>query len=216
MADPVIGPVADNDLFKIIIVQRLYSQRVLNVLWYRVADAGGAPPDRWAAQVALANQINVLGGIVPLMQELQTSDVTIQRAMVWSYRTRTDRQPFSDVTFGVTGNLLDPAGDANTALSIEKRALVPIPAHPRYGIGRFQLAGIPTTKYTAGLFDALYLVDAQALADELTESIVAAGVTFNPVLVNTDGAAFVLSDIFGAVAKDTVRVMRRRTVGVGE
>jgi len=54
------------------------------------------------------------------------------------------------------------------------------------------------------------------LADELTEDIIAVGATFQPVLVNTDGASFLISPIFGAIARDTVRVMRRRTVGVGE
>jgi len=216
MADPVIGPVQDNDLFKVIIRQRLYGQRLLNVLWYRVTDAGGTPPDRWAAQVSLANQVNVAGGIIPLMTACQTEDSEVTGVLVWSYRTRLDRKPYAEVAMGEPGLVASPAGDANTALSIEKRALVTIEGHPRYGIGRFQLGGIPQTGYEAGAFDPVYLIDAQALADELTDQIVAAGVTFQPVLVNTDGASFVLSDIFGAVAKDTVRVMRRRTVGVGE
>lgn len=216
MADPVIGPVADGDLFKVTIVQRLYGQRLLNILWYRVSDAGGAPPDRWQAQIALANQINVAGGIIPAMQDVQTQDLNIRSVIVNSYRDPLERKPYSEVIVNLDGNVLFPAGDANTAASIEKRANVPVAAHPRYGIGRMQVGGVPSNAYTAGVFGAAYLGDLQTLGDELTENVTALAVTFEPVLVNTDGANFVVSPIFGAVARDTVRVMRRRTVGVGE
>jgi len=216
MADPVLGPTEDQDLYKVVIRQRLYNQRLLNVLWYRVSDAGGAPPDRWQMQIAVANQMGILDGVIDKMIAAQTDDLLIQAVTVSSYRTPLDRKPYGEVNIGINGSVAVAAGDANTAASIEKRANVPIPGHPRYGIGRFQLGGIPADQYTAGLFEAPYQITLQELADVLTESFVVLGVTFVPVLVNTDGASFVLSDIFGAAAKDTVRVMRRRTVGVGE
>lgn len=216
MADPILGPTQDLDLYKVTIVQRLYGQRCLNILWFQVKDAGGAPPDRWALQIALLNELNSVGNIIPAMQAVQTQDLDILSGICNSYRTPLEREPYSQVLYNVPGLLAGVAGDANTALSIEKRANVPIVGHPRYGIGRMQIAGPPSSQYTAGLFVEDYMVAAQSLADQLTEDVIALGVTLQPVLINTDGASFVVSPIFGAIARDTVRVMRRRTVGVGE
>lgn len=215
MADPVLGPVAVNDKFKVTINQRLYGQRVMNVLWYYIVTDPPPAVDRWQAQIALANQLNAANGVIPTMLQMQTEDLTMQSVRVQSFRGIAERLPYSEIVVTDPGVIVTPAGDANTALSIEKRAIAS-PTAPRQGIGRMQVAGIPQGNYSGGVFTAGYMVLAQALADELTESITALGITWNPCLVTWGPATISAHDLFGAIAKDTVRVMRRRTVGVGE
>lgn len=215
MADPVLGPTADGDVYRIIIRQNIFGQRVLNVLWYEVSDAGGAPPDRWAAQIGLANAINAAGSVIPLMQDVTSAELEFETVRVSSYRALADRVPYSEVVISLFGDLAGAANLSNVALSIEKRA-PGTGAHPRRGIGRFQLGGIPSDKYEQGVFKNDYLALVQPLADELTEDITAVGVTWRPVLVTWGPDNIQAHPIFGTSVKRTVRDMRRRTVGVGE
>lgn len=215
MADPVVGPTLDGDVYRATIIQRLYDQRVLNMLWYEVTDAGGGAVDRWTVMIALANELNSVGGVVPLMQDITSQDLAFERVRVNTYRVLADRFPYAEIVLALTGGVPTPAGTANVALSIEKRGFSP-GAHPRRGIGRLQVGGIPNDAYLEGNFTDDYLATVQPLADELTEDIIAAGVTLSPVLVTFGPDGILKHPIFGTSVKRTVRDMRRRTVGVGE
>lgn len=213
---PVLGPTVVTDRYRVTFVQRLYGQRVLNVIWYQPTAIPDPAPDRWDAMGSLADAMTGAGKIQTRMAHAQSEDLTHEEIRVNVYNgDNVARYPFFALSAVLAGEVAVPAGTANVALSIEKRASFPA-GHPRMGIGRFQLGGIPNDAYEEGLFTPAYLDLASGLRDELTAAIVTAGVTFQPVLVNFPEGGSSVEPIFGTSIKRTVRDMRRRTVGVGE
>lgn len=216
MPDPVLGPVTTTDVYRVTFVQRLYGQRVLNVLHYKPTSVPDPAPDRWTLMGSLADAMTGAGSIMALMQAMQSIDLGWEaiRVSVFNGDTVT-RFPYFQLAAIDSGVDVAPSGTANIAMSIEKRATFE-PDRPRTGIGRFQLGGIPNDVYAEGEFLDPYMVLGQALADELTEGITTAGVDLAPGLWNETDSVYTFNFIFGAAPKRTVRDMRRRTVAVGE
>lgn len=223
MADPVLGPVAVSDTYRVSLIQRLYGQRVLNVLYYDVTDVPDPSPDRWAYMNSLADALTGAGSIMAAMQAMQCIDLEWEAIRVNQVRLPDEAAtPYAQIDAIDTGTLIEPAGTPNVALSIEKRSTF-TPGHPQQGIGRIQIAGIPQDRYVAGFFTDAYLLLAAAVSAAILDEITTAGVTAVPTNFGWDytppnpkPTGFHTFPIFGANAKRTVRNMRRRTVGVGE
>jgi len=97
---------------------------------------------------------------------------------------------------------------------MEKRTLTA----GRMGIGRIQLAGIPTAVMNDGELTAGYLTtELAALASNMLGSLTTSGpvVTYTPCLYNPTAPVNKFSPIFSIVPQTTIRVMRRRTLRVG-
>jgi len=213
---PVLGPTTVTDRYRVTIVQRLYGQRLLNMLWYQPTDIPDPAPDRWDAMGSLADALTGVGQLQQHMREVQSEDLSHEEIRVSVYNGDFEsRFPYFSLATTGAGSVATPAGTANVALSIEKRATFPVGA-PRQGIGRFQLGGIPNDAYEEGIFTDAYVTTVGPLRDDIVESIDTAGITFIPILVNFIEGGSTVNPIFGTSIKRTVRDMRRRTVGVGE
>jgi len=216
MADPVLGPVQDGDSFRITLFQKLYNQTVMNVLHYVCSAPGATPPDRYevAKQLTIAFAAGP-DGIGLQLLAVQSEDLTHMFYRGQFLKEIDSTYPFYDNPQNTTGGVATPAAVANIALSIEKRAFAD-PEHPREGIGRIQVAGIPNDQYDGGLFKSTYLDDYANLLQDLADPIVVAtDVTLLPCLSRKGATLWIDSPIFQCTIKDTVRVMTRRTVGRG-
>jgi len=213
---PVLGPTTVTDRYRVTFVQRLYGQRILNMVWYQPTEIPTPAPDRWDAMGSLADALTGAGAMQAHICAGQSSDVTHEEIRVNVYNGDFEsRYPYFSLATPTTGVIATPAGTANVAASLEKRATFPV-SKPRQGIGRFQLGGVPNDRYEEGLLLPEYMTLLGDLAADLIESIITAGITFIPILVNFIDGGSTVNPIFGSSVKRTVRDMRRRTVGVGE
>lgn len=201
-----------NDVIRVTYWQRLFSQRVLTVLHMRCTTAPGAGTDDFTA---LNNLSQVLAAPTdPLMSKwraLVAPDLLFDE--VRSQKVYPSRSVYGSSAMGYTGTFAGTANTANIAASIEKRSSVP----GRRGIGRVQMAGVPTVALVSGSFTSAYLT---AVRTAWLEMLIAVA---SPV----DGAVYQTclwgglqtgpsTDLIDVQAKDTVRTMHRRTVRVGE
>lgn len=216
MADPVLGPVAVENLLKVTFFQKLYGQQVLNTLWYEVTAVPGTPVDRWVVMGELADTITGTVSILTDMKSLQVAALNHDAVRVSVYINVLDRFPYYEIAVNDPGVRTGNAKTANIAMSIEKRA-ANFADHPRKGIGRMQLAGLPVEEISAGFWGATILDDANALCQDITNDVVTtSGCTLTPSLVTWGPSSYTAHPIFGCAAKDTVRDMSRRTVGRGK
>lgn len=202
-----------DDVIKVAFYSRLYSQRILNVLHYRVAEITGAPSEGlWLQSAANAFSFTAIGGT--LQTELianMSLDVTVDTVRV--QKVFPEPSIYYEDIIGLQGSLTGTAGTANVAASISKRTETP----GRRGIGRLQLAGIQQIDYVAGILTSTAIARLVGLADAMKATVtVAVGTTLlAPILFHGPGATTVFSDVVDTQVQTTVRDMRRRTVGVG-
>lgn len=204
------------DLFRVTLRGSLFGQTILNTFWYRLAN-NPTNQTLWTCAIDLAHQINVLDGVEDTMLDCLTADYHLkERRINFVHSGNTGYPYYSELvdtpgTFAGTGSCKNP----NVAMSIERRA-VGTPTLPRTGIGRVQLAGMDEGQISAGIFSTAYLTAGQAFADTLPIILTGTdGEVFVPCLVSLIPGGFVPHDVFAAFPKETARVMRRRTVGVG-
>jgi len=217
MADPILGPVTDGDSFKVILFQTLYNQKLMNVLHYVCSAPGATPPDRFTVCKSLAGAlIDPTIGIFTQMRANLSNDLTQDSVRVQFIKEVDFSYPFWEELIGEPGEIAQPATLANTVLSIEKRAHAD-PAHPREGIGRMQIGGVPAEKYTAGSFFAAYLDDWANIVQDMADPVVVnTDVTLLPCLSRPGATVWIDNPIFQCGVKETVRCMTRRTVGRGQ
>jgi hypothetical protein len=208
-----IAPVAIGDIVQVIIGSRVLGQSCLNVLYYR-ADSNMGPNTYQATLQNLSNKIatDIVQGIIPYMLDAMGNNTTvefIQLQKVYPQREIPVRTPQ-----GVPGVHVDDCATPNVAGVILKRVEKP----GRGKTGSFHLAGIPETGYSGGSFTAPYQALLDAIGNQLDDPIdgIVAGSKWNPGTFNPDlGLPDNFVPLAGYEVKTTVRVMRRRTVGVG-
>jgi hypothetical protein len=208
---PLIQP---NMVCKVGVYQRLYGQRVLNVLHYQL-ETTSQPVDDLVAAQAIADRLAQLGANSVFLQNLhavQSTDIVTERIRAqWVYPAPT---VYMSAIVNSTGDIQTEAGTANVAASIEKRTR----RFGRRGVGRVQVGGVPNNAYTAGVFNGLYMGDLELLATKLTApfSVQQGGMILYPCLYHGVSGPAPFDILLACVPQNTVRDMRRRTVGLGE
>lgn len=214
---PALGAVADLSLFKVTFRQRLFNQRVLNILWYQT-DSVLPGIDAWDACIALADQMDTApDGIAAQLRALQSSNVEWTEIRVQYYGTDSLPRPYYSKPITSTGDRVGATPTSNVAASIAKRALYPI-GEPEKGNGRLQLAGVPSSSMLNGNLTVAYQADFANVCEDMAQPItlMTGDLTVGPVLVTQTPAAFAAHDVYQCEVKPEVRDMRRRTVGLGE
>lgn len=207
-----IAPVAVSDVFRVVYFQTLFEQRVLTVLHMvctgaptgsteyitaadnlaiRMADETKFPLDTWRAVVCA---------------QLSFDQVRVQRV-------HPTREVYMEQNIGVVGTHAGTCTTANVAMSVEKRSL----RVGRKGIGRIQMAGVPSEEIVDGRFDLAYVGAVHDVWNNLPDEItnVLDGSKWRFVLWGGDSPT-VDDWIFDVNTFDTVRTMHRRTLRVGE
>lgn len=207
-------PIGTGSLIEVRVTTEVAGQSCLNVLHYTVR-AGAAPITNGPAYL---DAINVLAlnddGLWPLVLRMtgRMADPAVIRSVASQavfptrYRavTRTSDRP---------GVAEEPAMPPNVALTITKAT----DSGARGSTGAFHLAGAPLSAATAGRWSLGYIGGTATLASLLFASFTPVdGLgTLDPVLwrrTPPGGTRPVVTTII----QPTVRVMRRRTVGVGQ
>jgi len=205
---------AVGDVIQVSLRGSLYNQRILTILHYSVAvAAGGTEYDQLS--ILTSNLVTRGGSADPIPQILaaQAPEYTLEE--IRAQRVYPTRTVYAFTGDGRSGTYATGTEVTNIAASFEKRTLTP----GRMGIGRLQLAGIPTAAMNNGELTAGYLAaECSNLAQALLLGISTSGpiVTYTPCLYNPTAPVFKFSPLFSIVPMSTLRVMRRRTLRVGE
>jgi hypothetical protein len=202
------------DILEFAYLGTLYGQRVMTVLHYTVSVA----PTEQNPLVGCTNFLNrtahgATNDLVSNYLGCISSDYTLDFTTAqYIAPTRFVRRTLAA---GIAGALASPARTPNTAATLTKTT---DKSGRRYR-GSVHLPGVPDNRYANGVLDATMLGYLASLAATLISDVTEATGTgvwapciwhrHKPVTTDHDAVAAI-------VAQTTVRVMRRRTVGVGK
>jgi len=183
----------------------LASQTTLSLFHYMLNDT--AIPDGAAFLTTFNTAFNIAGGVVDKYRLCCCEDFTLNEVRYqWIYPTR-----FRSVSFAPfigTGSIVDQSAPPNVAQVVTKRADVA----SRRGIGTLHVPSVPNAQIADGKLLGGQLTRLSALGTALSAALVTA--RMDPVLLRRDLPA-ASPIITSTVAQETVRVERRRTVGLG-
>ena len=185
-------------------------QRVQSTLTYRVTSVVGAPTTSGFA-TALDTAFNAANKLYQRWRECCPSNYTLNYVDIQTIRpTRVVRDTFSKLLGGLSGQA---SSTANIAAVISKRGSLA----NRHNMGSIH---VPYTNLDVGMHDGIVGNAMQASLLNLSLEVVgpyAVGALGNVVPVIWGPKTPTVSyDITSAFGQQTVRVMRRRTVGVGK
>ena len=206
------GPVpAIGQIYRVTYDLTMFGQKLMNTFEYRLSTLG-AEVDTDAVCTGLRN--TMVGGMV--FEGTYQLAIPLQVACdnIWVqciYPTRVRKLVFVK---NVLGSNAGTASTANVAASIERRGVLA----NKHNVGRIQVPGCTDaiSVVNGSIPAGAYLTSLNNLAAKIIlPATTAGGSVLGPVLTkNPVDATF--ANITEAFAKTTVRVMRRRTVGVGK
>lgn len=198
------------EIVSITFMGRLFGQRVMNVLHYRVTASSTDPTYEGAAyKLAAAMQVGTASPGLSMLaaQGPEYRLESIRCQLVHPVRERYVEYPVNNSGTNA-GNCTSP----NVSAVIIKKAA----AITRHGLGTFHLPGIPETGYVAGALTGAYTTLMTTIAAKLLNDVtpVLEVLTVQPVLW-TPADGIVYFPLVTAYVIPTLRIMRRRTVGLG-
>lgn len=211
-------PVALGAILELSLVGRHAAQKTLNVLHYGISDMTGGPTvDGDLITDSLLNTYwNNLGpgGILGKYLSCISDDFTLERIRTqWIHPTRysfTEIVPEEQI-----GAVVDPALPPNVSAVLGKRN----ESVGRHNRGSIHLPAVPSSWVENGLLTTASLAPHQELILMLKNSLnvtVGSGTaTLRPLIFNQTTPAD-SAGVSEMVAMPTIRIVRRRTVGVGE
>jgi len=204
-------PLPNNSVIRVQLWSTLAGQAVINHFDYKLMSVPSPSEDYGAYMDALADALGAAGGLIPAYRAAIPSDMTVNRLRLQPvYPTR---MRFYDYNLDLPSTYGAPADTANIAGSIERWART----GGRKGLGRISIP-IPRNCFLDGVInDAGFMLNHDLLAAEMLQPITTAApsMTVVPVIMNTQDPNSIPREIEGTIPKRTVRVARRRTVGLG-
>lgn len=185
-------------------------QRCMNILGYRCT-AESTEADIAEETLNLAAAMNAVGGIIPKLVACQSNDALITQVTAQAIReTRYARQV---VDIGQAGGVAEDCTAQNLSAVIIKRTAFA----GRWAVGSFHVPGLPVTAYVNGAIEPVYKASVVDLAAQLLVPVVIpiVGGTYEPVLIHPVGEHGGSTFLTSTEVQDELRVMRRRTVGLG-
>lgn len=200
-----------NSTLQISIVGTLFGQRILTVLrgYVSVIDEATTIVEDLTAISDFVGDTAV-GTFLNKLLACQTEDYTCSevRAQV-TYPTRSI---YVAKTVDETGTAEGTCDTGNIAAVLTKRSYLA----GRKGIGAIHIAGIVTSDVAAGIVTGDLRTKMRLAGEVMYGTQVIPGSTLRFLYCTASGASAPNSPIYNVVAQDTARVMRRRTVRVGE
>jgi len=194
---------AVNDVYSVVLRQRMHGQTILNVLHYREVVTGTGP-----AGLNLAQDIATV--IIPLMKPLQSSDLVHESVVVQKIYPLPPSNPITNVTAAGPGTDIGNALPTSVALVITKRTNF---AGRKYR-GRVFVCGIPEDTEVQSAIAPGKVAAFQALADSLALNKGTSGWTYSPVIWHRSTKTN--DDVTSCLIRPNIRNQRRRQVGRGE
>lgn len=209
-----IGRLVVGDIVQTIIESEVLGQRCLNVLYYR-ARSGMPTVTYFEAMDALNDAVlnGTVSSIVEAMVPLMGDNTKVKR--VQSQRVYPSRDIYVRMAANVLGTVVELCRTPNIAFVITKTSEL----SGRGRNGSFHLAGVTDQHYTAGYVTEVGIGLLNTLGDKINDPQVADGgeFVFEPGMYHPGaGAGFNWHYMVGTNSQETVRVMRRRTVGLGQ
>lgn len=206
--------VSVGDVFHLTFVGRCNQQRIMLNLDYEITALTGSTSDILLSD-DLCERVTQAGADLLETDFLNTMPANYVLDEVTAQKIYPDRFRMSKNTRGLAGNL------ANDALTSNVNAVITLYCElsGRKYISNKHVGPAPTTAgwIDDGLVTVGYKAVLNTLKTKFLDAIVVLGwYTATPVIFH-QGDAFPKSDyIVGGTVQDTVRIMRRRTVGLGE
>lgn len=208
------GGFAVGDIIEVTFKGDVYNQTVLNILHYRVLTAATGSTTVQSDSLATAEHVGPAGGadIWTLMALLLANDYNLEGVRVQDVFPVRYAPVFAALPAQGTGG---PGNSTNLAGVITKQTRL----SGRDQVGSIHLGPIADGDQDQGFMAGTWLTDAQSLADamEVVLSPVA-GLTLEPVIWHrtVPATGTYSTRITNCTPRDTLRVMRRRTVRVGK
>lgn len=205
-------PVAPGDVAQVTFVGRHHGQTTMNTFHYRTNDTNSA--DSSVIQTNLANQLRagVGGGDVLETAFLNccAQDYTLQQ--IWVQIVRSVRYAASKIARSVPGNVLVDSNATNISGVITRRAALA----GRAFVGSIHMPAVPDTYYSNGDISGTYLAALSAMATASLQVVTDTGLSISwlPCLLHRT-APLTSTFLSTAFVQTNLRVMRRRTVGLG-
>lgn len=198
----------------VVLVSLMSSQQnniVMNTLHYQYTTQG-APVQYTDPCLQLAQAMQTVNtGVVDRMRDLQSS--SLFHYAVWVQPVYTTRYTKVALEFGSPGRLDAPPLPMNTAMTITKTSAIA----KRYGRGSLHVGGLTTLhQANPGSWNQVGLDLGNLLASAITANVatVAPVGVFTPILWNSKVPQRITL-VDGALTQTSIRVERRRTLGLG-
>lgn len=203
-------PLLINDIIQYTLEYNVLNQVCLNVLNYRVLELVAPVNDGNDALFEMLAELEGPGGIVNAVPPAIASNVTLVRHSAQKVRpTRFVRvSQLLNLPGTFPGNCTAP----NVAAVITKK-----PIQSKRGLlGSVHVPGLSQEAYLGGTITPALIgsLDTLALRIRTVQVLAVTGVTLEPVLLSA-ATAFAPKPVASVEIQSTLRVMRRRTVGVG-
>lgn len=202
-------PLNVNDIVEVTFAGTQIGQMMMSVLHFEVT-APITTPDAGAVFDSLANNlIDGFGLNVTYLQccanDLVNAYITIQKVASDRFIKRRYDAAFSE------GQVVSRSVSCNTAIAITKKG----DAANRHNLGTLHMPGVPQIWVTDSALNAAGITGYAPLVTALKNQIVVGGVTLKPVIFNK-AAPLTSQFVTSSALQQTLRTMRRRTVGVGK
>lgn len=202
--------------------QRVNNQSLINVLHY--TNTGGYNYTNLSeALTDLLDNVNepANGNLVQDIAALQSNTLTHYRQdaqYIYPTRWRAISQASN-----IIGNAEGPCPAQNVQLAVEKFS----DTADRHSVGGIRIGGLPAAAYAGGLVAAAYEAPLAQVADDVATnitSVIDEAIIWRPVILNREKVVVDGKNhwnitgfkyVYGAVAKDEVRTMNRRTINRG-
>lgn len=199
-------PLLNGSIVQVIVESQLNRQTMLNILHYRYD--GSTAPDYTVVCADLRDKLIDTDQLVLRMADCCSEETFFRRLYVQPVWT--ERLAAIVATTSFIGAVAGPALPQNCAGVITKRS----DFATRWGVGGIHVGGLPITFGDKGELSAAAFPPFIALGDYCSQPVNAGGAVWTPVLWNINQPDRVtVWDRFQL--QETLRVMRRRTVGVG-
>lgn len=201
------------DIFEVRLNMRMHGQKLLNVFHYRANNVSGDPTVS-AVSSNLESTLTVVGpgGLIPFYKN--ASSLVLDFEYLDIQMIYPVRQAYERYMIDETGVKNDAPLPQNVQASIKKSTNEP----GRTGIGRMEVAGLTINDCEDGLLLPAYKLEVLSIGQALAEKVLVEGSTGYELLPTLLHRTTPLTDTpwTNYTVQDTVRVARRRTVGVGK
>lgn len=207
-------PVAAGHIMEVAFKFKLYNQIVMNI-WHFLTINTPTTTDEITSQDDMVNRLRSLGPfdlVTPYMATASSDLVLTNITAQYIYPTRIQR---SDFSVSNSGSSPSPCNAPNLSANLQLSTGF---AGRKYR-GSVHMNGIPNDKYTSGTLTSgqitLYNVFLTALIIPITETA-GTGKWGLTILHRSNPITGANTLVTGGFTHDTLRVQRRRTVGVGK
>lgn len=200
---------AVDDRYLVTYVGTLNGQRIMSTFWYRLDTIFGAP-DKGQIMDGMRAQLIVPNGHRQRYLEAAPANYTLKETWIQPIRpTRYVKKIYGDTLLGLWSQNADTS---NVAAVIERRG---VKASKKAVSVLHMPVSTNVNAMASGDITLAYKVTLIALSAQIESQLVLVGGHIVKPVIDNGTAVTAYNEVQSAFPQDTIRVMRRRTVGLG-